>query len=302
MSMIRHPAVYTAVPLRNQLVLGKHFSYRLRDSSDPRGMAGLPPLTKTVTGSESGSAYTDPRLYQFPNDNGNTNSVAFIAEEDETDLYLDQVLSLYAMEAGEQIIVACDVAFVEQRTTSGAFWSWGKATEASQIAFEMTAAELPTFLWRARGAGGSSVSQDLTYVSGDTLTAFKSQGRFSVVTSIIPTSSTLVDIEMRFGNGTLEGLYTYSGLDMSQGGAGANPGISGGISMAAFVGLSVGCQNGGSAAQHFWGRGTTEPNVGRFDVIHGWRGTYDAGLTAAVLEEMHTTNALDYPPSLAAAP
>ena len=301
MSMIRHPAVYTATPLRNRLVLGKHFSYRLRDSSDPRGMAGLPPLTKTVTGSESGSAYTDPRLYQFPNDNGNTSSVSFIAQEDEDDLYLDQVLSLYAMEAGEQIIVACDVAFVEQRTTSGAFWSWGKATEASQIAFEMTATEVPTFLWRAR-TSGSGASQDLTYVSGDTLTAFKGQGRFSVVTSIIPTSSTLVDIEVRFGNGTLEGLYTYSGLDMSQGGTGPNPGISGGVTMAAFVGLSVGCNNGASGAQHFWGRGTTEPNVGRFDVIHGWRGTYDAGLTAAVLEEMHTTHVLDYPPSLAAAP
>lgn len=300
--MIRHPAVYTATPLRSKLVLGKHFSYRLRDSTETRGLAGLPPLTKTVVGSVSASEYTDPTLYQFPNDNGNTNSVAFIAEEDETDLYLDQVLSLYAMEAGEQIIVACDVAFVEQRTTNGAWWSWGKATTASQVGFSMTSGEVPNFLWRARGAGGSSVSQDLTYVSGDTLTAFKSQGRFSVVMSIIPTSSTLVDVEVRFGNGTLEGLYSYSGLDMSQGGAGANPGISGGVTMAAFAGLSVGCNNGASGAQHFWGRGTTEPNVGRFDVIHGWRGTYDAGLTAAVLEEMHTTHVLDYPPSLAAAP
>jgi len=77
MSMIRHPVTYTGEPLHNRLPpLGRAFWYRLRDSSEQRGMEGLPALAKAVTGSVSGSEYTDPRLYQFPDDNGNTNAVS----------------------------------------------------------------------------------------------------------------------------------------------------------------------------------------------------------------------------------
>lgn len=305
MSMIRHPAVYTATPLHNRLVLGKHFSYALRDATDPRRMAGLPPLTKTVdVGSvEYASAYADATWYTLEDDTGGAARIVyFVAQEDEDDLYLDQVISLYAMEVGEQIIVAMDLAYDEQGTTSGSLWSFGTVGTNSFLQFLVTTGEVPNIRVQAKGSS-ASVSTPLTSVGTDLFSAFKAQGRFSCVMSMVPASSTTIDVEMLIGNGTLSGRYTATGVDVRQAGTSgtANPGISGTVTMTNFVGLSVGSQGViGGPNTTFWGRGAA--NSAKLDVIHGWRGTYDASLTAAVLAEMHTTNVLDYPPSLAAAP
>lgn len=304
MSMIRHPVVYTGDPIHNRLPpLGRAFWYKLRDSSEQRGMAELPALTKTVTGSESGSAYTDATLYQFPTDNGNTNTVEWVAEEDEDALYVDSVCTLVGMEADEQIIVALDIAYVEQATSDGALWALGSFSSAGHIGFGITSAEAPQLHYRPRtpSGGGSNSTQALTYVSGDTFEAFKAQGRFTVVTSIHVLSSTTIDVEMRIGNGTLEGLYRYTTpIDVL--GAGINnhnPGFSG-QTIENFRGFAIGCiANSDTGSTRPFGRGAT--NVARIDQVVGWRGTYDAGLTAAVLEDMAVTNRLDFPPSLCAA-
>lgn len=301
MSMIRSPVVYTGETLHGRLpALGRAFWYKLRDSSEQRGMVELPALTKTVTGSESGSAYTDATLYQFPTDNGNTNTVEWVATEDEDTLYVDSVCTLVGMEAGEQIIVALDIAYVEQATSDGALWALGSFSSAGHIGFGFTSAEAPQLHYRPRTtSGGSNSTQALTYASGDTFAAFKAQGRFTVVTSIHVLSSTTIEVEMRIGNGTLEGLYTYTTpIDVL--GAGINnPGFSG-QTIANFRGFAIGCiANSDTGSTRPFGRGAT--NVARIDQVIGWRGTYDAGLTAAVLEDMAVTNRLDFPPALCSA-
>lgn len=296
--MIRNPVVRVGPTLHGRLpALGRAFWYKLRDSSEQRGMEGLPSLTKTIFTGVSASEYTDPQLYQFPNNNDTAGSgVTWKAVEDEDDLYLDQVLTLVGIEADEQIIVACDLAFVEQASAQGFLWSWGTDSTHSRYGFLISTAEVPQVMVRPRT--GTSVTTDLTTYTGDAFSAFKNQGRFTAVCSIRGLNSTTVAIQLLLGNGTLEGTYTLASLDVRGDGT-ANPGISGGSSMANFGGLGIGCGITASSFDKLWGRGAS--NVGRYDQIIGWRGTYDADLAAAVLEELTVTNRLDFPPSLCSA-
>lgn len=300
MSMIRTPALYTATPLHGRIPeAGTAFSYALRRNGGQALITGIPDLTKTVTGVVSDSEYTDPRLYQYPNDNGNTNKVQWVAAEDEDEgSALNRVLTLRGMSVGEQIIVATDLAYEEQAGTNGTLWSWGANGAKSLIGFAISVGEVPQFHFRANTASGGSLgSQAMTSVGVSTFADFKAQGRFACVMSIVPVSATTVDVEMRIGNGTLEGRYTASAIDVTQAGSGTNPGYINGTSMATFVGLSIGSLGAAGANVSYWGRGGA--NVGRQDVLHGWRGTYNASRTAAVLEDMVATNVLDFPPALA---
>lgn len=303
MSMVRDPLFHVADPAHNRIPpAGSAIWYRLRDAS-PTGIAGLPSLVKTVVGSVSASEYADSTLYQLPDDNGNPlgeggvspRYVQFIAEDDEDDLFLDQVLTLVGMQVGEQIIVGVDVAYVEQASTTGMLWGFGRTSTHSHIGFGITSGELPLFAWRPKGDPSTNHSQNLTLMSGSSFAAFKGQGRFAVVTSIVPASATTVDVEMRIGNGTLTGVYSYAGIDIRTGGT-ENPGVSGGVSMSNFGGLAIGSLLGASAATQFWGRGAT--NVGRIDQLVAARRAYSASRTADVLAQMTTTHRLDFPPAL----
>lgn len=295
MSMPRDPLFRVGLSAHNRLPFaGSAFWYRLRDSVDPVGIEGIPPMTKTlIAGSASGSAYSDPTFYQLPTDNGNTDTVQFVAQENENDLFLDSVLTLQGMVAGEQIIVAQSLAYVEQASTNGYLWTWGSDGNHSQWGFYITTGEVPTLRYRPRN--GSGATQTLTAGGGTTFASFKGVGRFSVVMSAHVIDTTHIDVQMLIGNGTLTATYTASNIDVSGGGgASVNPGISGGSSMANFVGLSVGSSGAaGGTNTSFFGRGAT--NVVKLDQIIGWRGTYDADLMAAVLDSMAVTHKLDFP-------
>lgn len=294
MSLIRNPAVYTGAPLHNSIpAAGSAFWYRLRDSVDTSGIEGIPPLAKT--GTPSGSEYADPTMYTLPLDNGASAPIQFIAQEDATDLFLNRVLTMVGMTAGEQIIVAMDLSYIEQATTNGTLWTWGVNSAHSVVGFNITSGEIPQLNYKPRN-GSTYTSTALTFGTGSNFAAFKSVGRFACVMGFRVLDATHVDVTMRIGNGTLTGNYTLSNVDMRLDGT-ANPGISGGSSMSTFVGLSIGSAGvTGGPNTSFFGRGGT--NTAKLDNVIGWRGTYAAGRTAAVLNEMAVTHKLDFPPSL----
>lgn len=298
MSMVRDPLFRVGNPLHNRIPqAGTAFWYRLRDSVETRGIAGIPPLVKTVTGgSPSVNEYADPKFYELPTDNGNAVTVKFIAEENEDDLFLDRVLTMVGMQAGEQIIVAQDLAFFDQTSTSATMWSWGSNGSASRYGVWITTGEIPEFTHRPRN--GSAFVKTFVHDGGNVFADFKNVGRFSVVTSIVVLDATHVDVKLLLGNGTLSGAYHYDNIDVLADGT-ENPGISGGVSMSNFCGLSVGSGGAaGGANTFYWGRGGS--NIGRLDQIVGWRGAHDASLAAAVLSDL-ATHSLDFPPSLCAA-
>lgn len=260
MSMPRDPVFVTSEPSHNLIpTAGNAIWFPLHDSSLLPGVPSLP--TMAEVGTPSGSKWGTAGLYTFQTTN-TTNVLN--ALDDDDDRYMDGVLSLVSMTG--HLIVAFDVSYTDAPGGTSCVWWYGRnSIPASALALSITSSEGPQFLARGRGnSAGTSTTTNLTATSG-TWTQFKNQGRFSAVLGIRPTTSVLVDVELRLGNGSLSAIYTGTDIDVVQASLSGThpPGANTGITMADFGGLTFGGRNASSVGTYdnFWGRGGT--NVGR---------------------------------------
>lgn len=282
MSMIRHPAVYTATPARNLVPgAGGAVWYPLHGDFTA-GIEGLEPLVEV--GTPSGSVWGTPLVWTAQT--ANTTNGA-IAEDDVDNLYNNSQLSLVGMAVGDQFITCLRASYTIQPTGVASLWSHGKQNStASQIGLNITSGQIPTFQHRSKGQTDGAYSATMTQAGGTAFSALRNAGIFALVMGVRPVSTTEVDVELRASNGTDSVHYTITALDlMSDVGATELPGVSGGISMANFVGLSIGFRNGASSPETFWGHAAT--SVGQIgDFAARKFATYDADRVADTLASM----------------
>lgn len=279
MSMIRHPSVYTTTPSRNLVpAAGSAIWYPLHGDFSA-GINGLPSLTEI--GTPSGSVWGTPLVWTAQTAN-TTNGLN--AEDDIDDLYNDSQLSLVGMAVGDQYITCLRASYTHQPDGVATLWGHGKQNStATLLGLQITSGRLPQITHRAKGQT-TQTSTTMTAQGATTFTDFQNQGIFELVMSLRPVSANTVDIEMRMSNGTLSAHYALSGEDMLGDGT-TLPGVSGGVSMANFVGLSIGFRNGASAAETFWGRGTS--CVGQIGGFAARKfSTYDSNRVADTLASM----------------
>lgn len=255
MTMPRNPVFFTGEPSHNLIpAAGSALWHPLHDSSLVPGIVGIPTLTKTVVGSVNAGEWSTPGLYTFPVNNGGAgNTVSFNALDTDPELLMDSQLSLFGMTIGQHYLTALQASYVAAPDGNSTLWCYGKNTTASFYALELTSGEAPRLNRRGKGATGGT-GTPLTAQSG-TFTSFKNQGVFSLVLGLRPVSATAVDVEMRMGNGTLSAHYALSGLDMTVTDGSAPPGVSGGILMSDFGGLTLGARGTSTTPDNFWGRG-----------------------------------------------
>lgn len=268
MTMIRHPAVYTAPPSRSLVpAAGSGIWYPLHDSSLASGIVDVPDAVRTLTGSPHANEWDTPLMITFPVTNGDAaDMVAIQVTDDENDLYVDSQLSLVGMAVGDQFITAMQASYTASPGGNSFLWAYGKDNStASMLGFYISSGEVPGFYHRAKGQTTTGVTDPLT-ASVSTFTTLKNQGTFNLVASIRPVSATEVDIELQASNGTQACTYTASAIDVLQAANSGTelPGVSGGITMANFVGLGIGGRNGASTFGNCWGRGTNTGRLGGF--------------------------------------
>ncbi len=281
--MPRNPAVYNGSSRHRRIPLaGSAIWFPTLDDLLTAGISGLPAMTEV--GTPSGSKWSTDGLYTFQTTN-TTN--ALNALDDDDDPYMDQVLSLIGMEG--QRIIAYEASYTDAPGGTSCMFMHGRnSVGASALGFAITSSEVPQFIARGRGnSAGTGTTTNLSATSG-TFTQFKNQGRFAVVLGIRPTSSELVDVELRLGNGTLSALYTGTNIDVVQAGLSGThpPGWNSGITMEDFGGLTLGARNASSVGSYdnFWGRGGT--NVGQLGNLQARSYDYDANLVGDVLAQM----------------
>lgn len=265
MSMIRHPAVYTAPPSRNLVPpAGSAVWYPLHDSSLEPGVPDCPALT--ADGTPAADPWVTDCVYTFQTAN-TTNGLS--AVDDIDDLYNDSQLSLVGSAVGDQFMVALWASYTVAPNGNAQLYAHGKDTgTATVIGLQLSSSEVPIFYHRSKGQSTTNVSETLTADSG-TFTSLKNTGLFAVVVSLRPTSvsadltvlgaTALFDIAVHASNGTQSCIYASTGVDFLQYDQGGRelPGVSGGVSMANFGALTIGCRlNSSSALSNFWGRNT----------------------------------------------
>lgn len=288
MSMIRHPAVYTAPPSRNLVpAAASAIWYPLHDSSLASGIIDVPDAVRTLTGSPHANEWDTPGMITFPVTNGDAaDMVAIQVQDDIDDLHVDSQLSLVGMTVGQQFITAMNASYTAGPGGNSFLWGYGKDNStASLIGLYISSGEVPGFYHRAKGQTTTGVTTALT-ATVSTFTTLKNLGTFSVVMSIRPVSATEVDIELQASNGTQACTYTSSAVDVLQAANSGTelPGVSGGISMANFVGLGIGGRNGTSTFGNCWGRGTNTGRIGSFAARKF--ATYDADRVTDTLASM----------------
>lgn len=293
MSMVRDPVFHVGDPSHNLIpAAGGAVWYPLHDSLLLPGIAGLPSLTEL--GTPSGSKWSVAGMYTLPAVNTNC---ALNAVDDAEDLFLNSQLSLYGMAVGEHRIIVMDASYLAAPAAQSMLWSYGlNNSNATLFGLAIDGAEAVKFVHRAKNAGGAT-NASTTAMSG-TFAAFRNQGIFTTVLGIRVVSASVIDVEMRMGNGTLSAHYAASGIDVTAGGT-APPGISGGITVALHGGLRLGGRGvTGGGADNCWGSGTGNGGaVGNFSArkFSSYSSSRVADTLATVLARKR-----DYPRNLSA--
>lgn len=259
--MIRHPAVYTAPPSSNLIPFaGSGVWYPLHGVLAP-GIVDLPEIAEVVTsGSASGSKWTTDGVYTFPDDNGVTNDIALRAVDDEDDLYIDSQMSMVGMVADNHFVTTVQAYYDVDPNATSCLWCYGRASSgtATCIALQISGSEVPTVVLLGKGGTQNSVT-----LSADSGTFASLRGAlFTLVLGMRAVSTSEVDIELRMSDGSTTAVYSASAQSVMQGGATAPPGVSGGVTMANFTGLTLGARaNASGVTENWWGR--TASNTGK---------------------------------------
>lgn len=284
MSMVRDALFRVGDPSHNLIPsAGGAVWFPLHESSFASGVPDIPALTESITGSAHATKWGTLGAYKFPVDHGNGNVVGLNALDDIDDLFMDSQLSLYGMSAGQEIVIATEASYTVSPSANATLYCYGKNTTASFHSLYLSASEVPNWFKRGKGAGGSSATP-LTQQGGTAFSALKNAGIFALVMSIKPTSGQLADIELRASNGTSSVVYTAAGVDTWATGGTAPPGVSGGITMENFGGLTLGSRNNGTFDQ-CWGSGATGlGQIGNFQARK--YASYSSGRCAAKLAKL----------------
>lgn len=319
MSMPRQLILYSFAPVMNRLpVVGQAIWYPLHGTYDaglPPGQTGLPDLAPVIkAGSEAAGKWsTTSGLYTFPADNngnirtpaGAANSIglqpASVDLDEETD-YIDQVMSLTSSPVGSELVVFCDVAFVDQGNAAddeiGTIWYYGRAgfNGACNMGLVLSKTEVPQFHWRGVTSSTSS-SHAMTAGGGaeKTFVDMKNQGRFSTVMSIYLSASLTLTTKLYIGHASVgQGTYTYT-ADLSDGGGTAPPGRNA-VAVADWQSITLGCRPNTSTYDQFFGMGSG--NTGKIGGFGARQyDTYDSARGAAVLADL-LARPLEFPRTL----
>lgn len=256
MSMPRSPVFVTSEPAHNLIpAAGSALWYPARNAGP--GISGLPTLAEVFLAplASNPGGYGTSGWYTLPTDNGGASGgVGLRAIDDDEDRFLDAVMSFTDMTVGQEWLFACEAQYVEQ-TAVGTLWAYGIAATTSLWALQASTSEVPQFVSRAIGAG-SQTTTSMTAAGGQTLDAFKSQGRFAAVLSVRCVSTYGVDVALHIGNAAVgSGIYTLSGEAI--GGVGNAPPGANGADPATHGGLMIGARGGASNPSNFWGNGAS---------------------------------------------
>lgn len=261
MTMIRHPSVYTDSSSTNLIPgAGSAVWYPLHGMLNP-GIVDLPVAEEIITaGSASGSKWTTDGVYTFPDDNGVTNDIAVRAVDDPDDLFIDSQMSMVGMVADNHFITTVQAYYDVDPNATSCLWCYGRSASgtATCIALQISGAEVPSVILLGKGG-----TQNSAALSADSGTFASLRGTlFTLVLGLRAVSTSAVDIELRMSDGTTTAIYSASAQDVMQGGATAPPGVSGGVTMANFTGLTLGARvASGGTTENWWGR--TASNTGK---------------------------------------
>lgn len=287
MSMIRDPLLRSLNNGHNLLPqAGGGIWLPLHNSSFQPGVPNLPIVVETVAaGSASGSKWATPGMYRFPDDNGTTNEVILQCQDDEGDLFLDQVLTLVGAPA--QLMICMQASYDAVPSGNSNLFCYGRnnAAEAAFYGLDITSAEAVRF---ARlGKGGSAASTATLSAGTGTFASLRGNGVFNLVLGIRFTAASTASLELQASNGTQSCTYSSSGLDMLPNGATALSGFDPSFLMADFVGLALGGRNGSSGPDANWGNGSgNTAEIGNFQARR--YATYSSTRVADKLAKMLT--------------
>ena len=268
MTMIRHPAVYTAPPSRSLVpAAGSGIWYPLHGDFTA-GIEDLEPLVET--GTPSGSVWGTPLVWTAETNNTANGS---LATDDEDNLYNDAQLSYVGAAVGNQFVYAMRASYSAATGGNSFLFGYGRDSATYTLTgLYVSSSDVPGFYHRAKG---QSVSGATSALGGDTGTfvSLRGQGIFELVLSVhvkqvsadltVSGATALVDLVLHASNGTQSCIYSASDVDILQWANDGRelPGISGGVTAANMGGLSIGGRLNASAVMgNGWGRGAG--NVG----------------------------------------
>lgn len=293
MSMIRHPAVYTAPPSRSLVpAAGSGIWYPLHGDFTA-GIEGLEALVET--GTPSGSVWGTPLVWTAQTDNAANGS---LATDDDDNLYNDAQLSYVGAAAGNQYVYAMRASYSDDTGGNSFLFGYGKDSSTHTLTgLYLSSSNVPGFYHRAKSQDTNGVTSALSAVTS-TFVSLQGQGIFELVFSVHVTqvsadltvggATCLVDLLLHASNGTEACVYSASDVDILQYANGGRelPGISGSVTGATMGGLALGGRLNTSAVMgNCWGRGTG--NVAQLGGFAARKfGTYSASRVADTLASM----------------
>lgn len=284
MSIPKYPVLITDNPRHNRLPTpGVGIWVPLRAGNFATTSPGMSSATEVGSGHV---AQDSPLRYKFPVDN---TTAALRVAHDTAEYLLDACLSLSTLPEDGQVVVAWEAQWGDQLTNGGAFWTYGQSkSDSSYYGVQLSAGELPQFVFRAQGAGTVVENTTLTLDSGTALSDVS--WRATVVRCVLSVriasiANCTADIALHFGNGTLSAVYTGT-ADFDAAGTPATPYFPGRNGVVAHPGLIIGARMDSAASyDRTFGKGAAhQAYIGN---LHALRLTlYDADIAAAALADM----------------
>lgn len=293
MSMIRHPAVYTATPSRNLVPAAGSGVWYPMHGDFTAGIVGLPDLVEA--GTPSGQVWDTPLVWTAATNNTDNGS---LATDDDDDLYNDAQLSYVGAAVGNQFVYAMRASYSADTGGNSFLFGYGKDSGTYTLTgLYLANTNIPGFYHRAKSQDTNGVTSALSAVTS-TFVSLQGQGIFELVFSVRVTqvsadltvggATCLVDLLLHASNGTQACVYSASDVDILQYANGGRelPGISGSVTGTTMGGLVVGGRMNSSAViGNCWGRGSG--NVGQVGGLAARKfGTYDADRVADTIESM----------------
>lgn len=227
MAMPRSPIIYTAQPFHNSLLgaSGQLLWFPLHGGFTALDQEASFPYESILSGSAASDKWSARQGgYKFPVNNGSTDSVCIrVDHEDEETSSLDDVLALNTLSIGQELIIAWEAFFVDQASSVGAWWSYGRMSPRSVYGAQVPTNKTAQVL--ARGLDASTQEAvSYTWHEGETYNTLKNGPVFACVMSLQTTAALTSQTTLLLGRaGVSRGRGTAT-INWSNNGGTARPG------------------------------------------------------------------------------